>query len=127
MVNRLKCSKIGLFKFLGERNLLYPGFSTGSLDRNKIIGFYRYTKWPREDEKTETIHLFDISILPERQKQGLGTILMKDLFKDCKTNGYKKVFSRSYKNNESSIRFHKSTGFTLHIETEDSFIWEISL
>jgi L-amino acid N-acyltransferase YncA len=96
-------------------------------DEKKIIGFYRYSKWPREGVKTETAHLFDISILPERQKQGLGTLLMKDMMNDCKIKGFKKVLSRTFKNNEGSILLHKSLGFSLYLEIEDSFIWEIEL
>ena len=96
------------------------------LDGNVIIGFYRYSKWPREKENTNTVHLFDISILPERQKQGLGTLLLKDMIKDCNVKGFTKILSRTYKYNIGSIQLHKSLGFSQYLETDDSFVWEIA-
>ena len=61
------------------------------VDQNKIIGWYRYSLWPRGKEETTTAHTLDIAILPSYQKQGLGTFLMKDMIKDCKNKGIKKV------------------------------------
>lgn len=96
------------------------------VDQNKIIGWYRYSLWPRGKEETTTAHTLDIAILPSYQKQGLGTFLMKDMIKDCKNKGIKKLLSRSFKNNPGSIRLHQSLGFTEHLRTEDSIVWEYS-
>jgi len=97
------------------------------VDQNKIIGWYRYSLWPRDQEETTIAHIFDIAILPSYQKQGLGTFLMKDIIKDCKKKGIKELLSRSFKNNTGSIRLHQSLGFTEHLRTEDSIVWEYSI
>ena len=97
------------------------------VDQNKIIGWYRYSLWPRDQKKTTTVHTFDISILPSYQKQGLGTVLMSDVIQDCKNKGIKKLLSRSFKNNPGSIRLHKSLGFTEQLKTEDSIVWEYNI
>jgi len=97
------------------------------LDNKNIVGFYRYSLWPRDNEKTKTVHIFDIAINPNYQRQGLGSLLMKDIIDDCKKKGMDKLLSRSFKSNQASIGLHKAFGFSLHLEIDDSFIWEISL
>jgi RimJ/RimL family protein N-acetyltransferase len=96
-------------------------------EKEKLIGFYRYSLWPREDKGTKKAHTYDVSILPEYQKKGYGTEIMKDMIKECKKDGIEKLLSRSFKNNEGSIKLHKRIGFKLHLETEDSLVWEIDI
>lgn len=97
------------------------------MDDGEIIGFYRYSLWPREDKMTKTVHTYDISILPGRQKQGLGTLLMRDMIDECRLKGFEKMLSRTFKSNKGSIKLHKSMDFTLHMETDDSYVWELIL
>ena len=97
------------------------------IDQNEVIGWYRYSLWPRDREETTTVHALDISILPSYQKQGLGTVLMHNMIQDCKNKGIKKILSRSFKNNPGSIKLHQSIGFTEHLRTEDSIVWEYNI
>ena len=93
----------------------------------KIIGFYRYTRWPREDPLPDTAHILDISISPTHQNKGLGTRLMQDLIQDCREKSITRLLSRSFKSNPGSIRFHQSLGFRQHHNTKDSIVWELSI
>lgn len=97
------------------------------IEEEKIIGFYRYSLWPREEPSTKTAHSYDISVSPDFQKKGLGTLLMKDMIEDCRKKGLEKLLSRSFKTNQASIKLHEATGFSLHLETEDSLVWEIDI
>ncbi|HAK46903.1 MAG TPA: hypothetical protein DCO79_13420 [Spirochaeta sp.] len=96
-------------------------------DDSKIIGFYRYTAWPRAARITETAHIYDIAVLPSMQKQGIGMLLMDNLVDDCRKQGFKKLLSRSFRTNEGSIRLHKAAGFGISLETDDSIVWEIPI
>lgn len=96
-------------------------------DNAEIVGFYRYSLWPREARKTDAAHTYDIAVLPSKQQQGFGTVLMTDMIKDCRSRGLHKLLSRSFKNNEASIRLHQKTGFHSCLETADSTVWEIIL
>lgn len=96
-------------------------------DDDNIVGYYRYTLWPRDKKNTTTAHTFDITIDPTNQMHGLGSMLMHDMFDDCREKGLELLLSRSFKSNEASIRLHKSLGFSLHLETDDSYVWEKSL
>jgi L-amino acid N-acyltransferase YncA len=46
---------------------------------------------------------------------------------ECRKRSLEKLLSRSFKNNEASIKLHKRLGFKLHLETEDSLVWEMIL
>ncbi len=94
-------------------------------DGDVIAGFYRYSLWPRDARITETAHIYDIAVLPSKQKQGLGTFMMDDLIEDCRRRKLDRLLSRSFRNNEASIRLHKRFGFHVHLETEDSIVWEL--
>ena len=90
-----------------------------------IIGFYRYTSWPRDARQTDSAHTYDIAVLPERQRQGLGVMLMNDMIEDCRLQGFKRLLSRSFKNNEASIALHERFDFHRTLETADSIVWEV--
>ena len=92
----------------------------------QIIGFYRYSLWPRENPTTNSAHTFDIAILPSFQKKGLGKLLMKDMIADCRKKEIVELLSRSFFTNKGSIKLHLSCGFRKHLETEDSIVWEIN-
>lgn len=95
--------------------------------KDDIIGFYRYSLWPRNNTNTDTAHTFDIAILPDFQKKGLGKMLMYDMAEDCKKKGLKTLMSRCFKSNGPSRKLHESCGFTLFDQTEDSIVWKLDL
>ena len=97
------------------------------LDGHGVIGFYRYSRWPREDPLSRAAHLLDIAVLPSYQGRGLGKMLMKDLIRDCAAKGIERIFSRSFKSNQPSIRLHRSLSFKKHRITDDSIVWELSV
>ncbi|MDC7124055.1 MAG: GNAT family N-acetyltransferase [Spirochaetales bacterium] len=96
-------------------------------DDGILIGFYRYTLWPRGARITEAAHIYDIALLPERQKLGLGMFLMQDLISDCKDRKLKKLLSRSFNDNKASMALHRKAGFHISLEKDDSILWELIL
>ena len=94
---------------------------------NHPVGFYRYTSWPRSARLTDTAHTYDISVLPGRQGQGLGKKLMNHMIENCRSCGFKKLLSRSFKTNAASIKLHQRTGFRNSFESDDSIVWEINI
>jgi L-amino acid N-acyltransferase YncA len=97
------------------------------VDKGRIIGWYRYSKWPREGGDGRSAHTLDIAVLPEFQGQGLGKTLMDDLIADCRARGYAKLMSRTFENNLQSIGLHKATGFSEAFRKDSSIVWELTL
>lgn len=97
------------------------------IKNNKKIGWYRYSSWPREESNHDLAHTFDIVVLPEYKGQGFGKLLMNDMIQDCINKGFKNLKSRTFLNNEDSIRLHQKCGFKEAFRVNDSIVWEINL
>jgi phosphinothricin acetyltransferase len=97
------------------------------VDGDRIVGWYRYSRWPREESNLQGAHTLDIAVLPGLQGRGYGAMLMRDLVEDCRSRGYRKLMSRTFFDNAASIALHKRTGFAEAFRTEDSIVWEIAL
>ena len=96
-------------------------------DNGKIIGWYRYSAWPREKDNIENAHTFDIVIDPNYQGRGLGKMMMEDMILDCKKKGFKKLMSRTIEGNHQSYRLHEKTGFKMAFRKGIDIVWEIDL
>ena len=70
-------------------------------------------------------NLLDIAVLPSYQGRGLGKRLMKDLIRDCDAKGFERIYRRSFKSNQPSIRLHRSLSFKKCRITDDSIVWEL--
>lgn len=91
---------------------------------NCTAGWYRYTRWPGDDNNPHRAHTLDIGVLPEFRGRGVGKALFKEMLEDLKNKGFKEVLSRTFKTNEISINLHKAMGFREHGQTDDSIVWE---
>ncbi len=70
-----------------------------------IVGFLDY--WLIKDE----IHLINIAVLPEFQKRGHASFLMKYLFEVGRGKFCKKIFLDVRESNEAAIALYKKFGF----------------
>lgn len=92
-------------------------------ERGTTIAFLRYTRWPREAVRTRTVHLLDISVAKDVQRNGFGSLLMEDLLAECGRRGFRWILSRTLTSNAPSIALHRRFGFELDFETDDSIVW----
>ena len=97
------------------------------VEGDRILGWYRYSRWPREESNRTDAHTLDIAVLPEMQGRGYGELLMRDLVEDCRRRGYRKLMSRTFFDNARSIALHAKVGFAEAFRTEDSIVWSLSL
>jgi L-amino acid N-acyltransferase YncA len=96
-------------------------------DNDKIIGWYRYSAWPREEKNKENAHTLDIVINPKYQGRGLGRMLMEDQIHDCRRRGFKKLMSRTIEGNISSYKLHEKNGFNISFRKGTDIVWELNL
>jgi L-amino acid N-acyltransferase YncA len=96
------------------------------VDGGRRIGWSRYARM-RDEDGSVFAHVLDISILPERQGEGLGKLLMQDMIESARKDGYARLMSRSFESNPGSIALHRSMGFAEAFRTKDSIVWSIDL
>ena len=46
------------------------------LEGGDVVGFYRYSRWPRVNPHSRTAHLLDIAVPPSQQGRGFGRKLI---------------------------------------------------
>ena len=97
------------------------------VEGGRVIGWYRYSRWPREESNLTEAHSLDIAILPESRGRGYGELLMRDLISDCRERGYRKLMSRTFLDNGPSISLHAKIGFAEAFRTADSIVWTLNL
>ena len=64
-------------------------------DEGEIVGFSRYSLWPRDARSTDAAHTYDIVVLPSVQGRGLGMMLMNDMISDCRNRGLKRLLQQN--------------------------------
>ena len=94
---------------------------------NQIIGWYRYSVWPRKEDNKTDVHTLDIVVNPEYQGKGLGNMLMNDLISDCKKRGLKKLLSRTIEGNIQSYKMHERNNFKVQFQKGKDIVWKIDL
>lgn len=55
--------------------------------------------------------LYNIGVQPEKQKQGIGKKLMKNLIDECSQTGVRNIFLEVRASNAGAINFYRSFGF----------------
>lgn len=120
-------SESEIVKKMTDSHLVHADVTKFLIEDNKIIGFYRYTRLPRDSEETRVAHTLDIAILPGNQKRGLGSMLLQDMIDDSRSRNFETLQSRTSRSNQASIALHRKLGFRLLFEKEDSCVWELAL
>jgi L-amino acid N-acyltransferase YncA len=96
-------------------------------ENDKIIGWYRYSAWPREENNKSDAHILDIVLNSNYQGKGLGKLLMEDLIKDCRKKGFEKLMSRTIEGNFQSYKLHERNSFKIAFIKGIDIVWELSL
>lgn len=97
------------------------------LNGDEQVGFSRYSLWPRDVDRPDEAHIFDIAVSIAHQGQGGGRMLMDAMADECRARGLRRIFSRTFFSNAQSARFHRSYGFREAFRTKDSLVWVLEL
>lgn len=82
----------------------------GAYDNEKLVGVIRAV-----GDGYSIIYIQDILVLPQYQRKGIGTALLKKMLDEYK-NVYQKILMTD--NTEKNIRFYKSIGFYMDADVE---------
>lgn len=82
----------------------------GAYDADKLVGIIRVV-----GDGYSIVYIQDIIVLPEYQRKGIGTTLIKEILSE-----YKDVYQKALMtdNTEKSIQFYKSVGFLMDTDME---------
>lgn len=61
-------------------------------------------------------YLYDLAILPEKQRLGIGKRLLNELSEFCFNKGFEEIYVQALKDEEQAVNFYRSTSF--HKEDE---------
>ena len=74
-------------------------------EEGRILGFLIFS--PIKPEA----HLLNIAVKESEQSKGMGSLLVKSMFSQCKAMGVKKIFLEVRISNEKAIKFYQKYGF----------------
>ncbi len=96
-------------------------------DADRIVGWYRYSRWPREKEESKEAHLLDIAVLKSEQGKGHGKRLLEDCIDRCAAEGFLKLYSATHETNQASIGLHRRCGFQKYLRDGAMTVWQLPL
>lgn len=82
----------------------------GAYDADKLVGIIRAV-----GDGYSIVYIQDIIVLPEYQRKGIGTLLIKEILSE-----YKDVYQKALMtdNTEESVQFYKSVGFLMDTDMD---------
>ncbi len=106
---------VGWVNYVNEPEMLKNAYANslkifGAYEGEKLLGIIRGV-----GDGYSIVYIQDIIVLPEYQRQGIGTALLKRVLATCE-HVYQKVLITD--NTEKSIQFYKSLGFQMDTEIE---------
>lgn len=106
---------VGWVNYVNQREMLKNAYANslkifGAYDDEKLLGIIRVV-----GDGYSIVYIQDIIVLPEYQRHGIGTALLKRVL-DTYEHVYQKTLLTD--NTERTIRFYKSLGFQMDTEIE---------
>jgi aminoglycoside 3-N-acetyltransferase I len=80
-----------------------------AIQSNKVIGGLTAHVLNSYTTEKPSVYLYDIAVLPEWQRQGIGRQLVASLLQACKKEGYAEVFVQAEADDKNAIHFYRST------------------
>ena len=80
-------------------------------DDNMLVGYIAAAPKELSYRKSKYLEIDNMGVNPEYRGKGVGTLLIEEVKKWAKENGYNKLFVNSYFKNTSAIAFYKKNGF----------------
>ena len=91
---------------------------------HRPIGFLVAHRFPRVDEDSEMIYLYEIGVHPEYRRMGVGSALVNALKQDCRNRNIKKIWVGTGVDNVAARRLFESTGATLEGERYVEYVYQ---
>ena len=111
------CDEHFILHKLREKDSFIKNLTLIAIFEGEIIGNIVYSKMFRNKKMINEIICFGpISVLPEFQRKGVGTLLIKTTLKMAKDLGYKAILITGNKNYYSRFGFNPAFDYNIHLE-----------
>ncbi len=78
----------------------------------KVVGGLTVYVMHRYFSDNPIAYVYDVGVLPEYQRKGIGNKLMSFLTSYCKLNGFEDVFVEAEADDTQAVNFYKTTQYT---------------
>jgi GNAT superfamily N-acetyltransferase len=89
-----------------------------AVDGKKVIGYLFAYELQRPDREQSMMFLYDITVLDEYRKKGVGTALVEVLKALCNNKHIMKMFVPTSRSNIPAISLYQKTGATISIDAD---------
>ncbi len=102
-----------------DRNHLYVARVQG-----RPAGYLLAYRFPRIDRDREMVYLYEIDVVPEHRRQGIGTEMIRRLKADCRRRQVLKVWVGTEADNVAARALYESTGARCEGESYAEYVYE---
>lgn len=100
-----------------KRLLSDDGFlAVVALEGEKVVGGLTLYLLPQYYEEIPVGYIYDIGVLPEYQRKGVGRKLLEKALKYSREKGCREVFVQADKEDDHALEFYRSCGTTIESE-----------
>jgi aminoglycoside 3-N-acetyltransferase I len=78
----------------------------------------------RYDSENPSAYIYDLAVLEELQRKGIGKLLIKNLLEYCSENGFKEVYVQADISDIEAVNFYRKTPITNEL-TANHFTYEL--
>ena len=84
----------------------------------KVIGFAYGYELNRLDNSGNMLYIHEVGVLPEYQRQGIGTEILRSITALCKLTGICKFFLNTQKSNTAAMALYEKSGGKPSVSTQ---------
>ena len=88
------------------------------------IGFLVAHRFPRVDEDSSIIYLYELGVHPDYRRMGVGSAMVNLLKQDCRDRNIKKIWVGTAADNVAAKRLFESTGATFEREDYVEYVYD---
>ena len=103
-----------LKKVLSSTNFLV---FVAKADKKLVGGFTAYVL-DRYDTEKPSAYLYDIAVLPDFQRKGIGRLLIKTLNEYCEKSGFSEVFVQAEAHDFEAVNFYQTTPISHELDVK---------
>lgn len=91
-------------------------FSLVAKDNNRVVGGLTVYILHRYYSTKQSAYIYDIGVLPEYQRKGIGRKLIAHLVRYCKENDFEEVYVEAESGDTQAVNFYRQLNFSSELQ-----------